>query len=785
MKLPLRLLEQVTGKSLSAHTVAQHLESVGFPVEEITELLGYDPARVTAQVTGIVADTDDGIILTVENGGERHQAYSHVPVAPESVVGIAMGTSDIAKRVLNGRSTGASVVVLTEHDLGLEGDAPVLLPEGTPLGVPLTEVLETTVLDVEITPNRGDLYSVFGLARELSTLIGEPVRPPEFPRIDVDLDEHKFSLAIEAKADVHQYYGFVIDKVQVKPSPFWLRWILYAFGARAVNNVVDVTNYTMFLTGQPLHAFDGAQIHQSTVKVRRAKPGERFTAIDHKEYKLSADCLLIADAKHPLALAGVMGGEDSEVGPSAIRLFLESAEFDPRSTRYSISHTGLQSDSSKRFAAGVDGTMVRPAALVFIDTLAQLLPDILVSGELAYGSARGKSQVAMSAGKLELYTGKRMDMREAARNLELIGFGVRTDDDGLVAQVPSHRNDVAEDVDIIEEVLRLSGYDDLPTRFEIAGDRGGRRDPVTLHINKLRNLLSGVGLKEAYTLSLVSAADIPEALSDGLVEVTNPLTERMNVMRTSLMPGLLKVAADNIRFGERDLAFYEIGNVYTRKSDTYSERLHLGIILSGSAAPVRWDYEPREVDFFDLKGIIESLAETLGLGEAEFEPKPLPAFDPDQACQMNIDQRPVIILGKVAGELGERFEIEQPLYFCEVDLTDFVRAPSQHIKFKSLSRFHKADRDIAMLVDADQSSRKVVEFVRSQAGPACVGVDVFDSFTGNPLPAGKRNLGLRLWFQSEKRNFTKEELDEVMTDLSRKVQAEFSAVVRGREGDGN
>lgn len=779
----MRLLETLTGRDLSADSVAGHLERVGFPVEEIIELLPYDPQVRTAKVTGVLKHTDNGVLLTVETDEERYYAYSHVEVAPEGVVAIGFIKSPLAEKILADREDAAAAV-LVEKDLGLEEDRPVVLPPDTPLGVQLSDVIESTVLDVEVTPNRGDLYSVYGLARELSVLWGERFVTPPAPRVEIGSDVHPFRLEIEAEDAVHQYYGFAIDGVGVAESPFWLRWMLHAFGVRPVNNVVDCTNYVMFLTGQPLHAFDAARIRKSVVKVRRAKDKERFTAIDHKCYALSSDCLLIADENHPLAIAGVMGGVDSEVSESAIGLFLESAEFRKQAARGSIEKTGLRSESGKRFAAGIDGAMVRDAALVFIDALAEMNPDLLVSGELAYGAAKDKGSVSLGLAKLDSYAAKRMDPEKAKRNLELIGFEVDLKKDSLRTKVPSHRNDILEDVDLIEEVLRLSGYDDLPSRFGWRAERRGKRHPLSKRIEQIRNFCSGLGLSEVYSLSLIPMQDVPEELQAAITPITNPLSERMSVLRPSLLPGMLAVVSANVRFGNSDLGIYEIGQVFTKGEDSPSEKTHLGILLTGNAAPLQWDQGARRVDFFDLKGIVEMFFERFGIKGAHFEPAE-PGYFEDEACLVKMDDAAVIELGRVSSELLEHFDIAGEVYFCESDLAAFEAVTSDESNFEGLPRFSPVKRDMALLLDANHSAADVVEFVRSHAGPLCTGVDVFDSYVGDPLPPGKRNLGLRLCFMPRDGNLPKEELDRIIAKTGERVVAKFNALVRGRESDGS
>lgn len=785
MRLPLRLLEELTGTAHSAHTVAHYLSKVGFPVEEIIELLPFDPQVKTAMVEGVVERLDDGIIVTVECGEERFHAYSHTEIASEGIIAIAFEGSPIVKENLGGRD-GVSAVVVTEKDLGLDDDYPVILPVGTQTGLPLAEVIESTVLNVEITPNRGDLYSLYGLARELSPLIGESFNVPSAPLLDIVKKEHNFKLSIEADEDIRQYYGFLIEGVKIQPSPFWLRWRLHAFGARPVNNIVDISNYVMFITGQPLHAFDASVIRGGRVRVRRAKELEKITAIDHKTYELSPHCLLIADEDHPLAIAGIMGGEGSEVNAGTKRIFLESAEFVPQPIRFGIGATGLQSDSSKRFAAGIDGAITRDAALVFIDMLQDILADATVSGELAWGSFIEKDTVTLAGEKLDSYASTGIDLKKESRNLELIGFKVEITGKTLFAKVPSHRNDLLEDVDLIEEILRLRGYDDLPSRFIIKTDSPGKTHELSRFLNHLRSFLSGLGLSETYSLTFLSKKEIEDEFAGETIELTNPLSERMSVMRPSLASGLLAIASNNIRFGEENLALYEIGNVFSKKDPDSQEMLRLGILLCGKSEPLSWDRAPRNVDFFDIKGIVEMLCIHFGLNPDEmmFEAT-TKSFYTSEACSLTVNGCYHGIFGKVAPQYLEKAGISEDIFYAELDLSELYKLFSKKYLYKPLSRFHSTERDLALLLDASVVAQQVMQFVQREAGDICAGVDIFDNYSAKPLAEGKRNLGLRLLFVPKNRNFSKDELDGIMSDLSEKVAVKFNAQIRGREGDGN
>ncbi|GEM_PF-3395972 len=784
MRLPLCLLEKVTGRNVSAHEVAAYLGKVGFPVEEIIELLPYDPDLKVAQVTGLLEELDDGVMLSVSTGGASYTAFSHIPIAAETIVGIALGRSQLAKKVIN-HYPDANALVLTGRDLGMDDDSIVTFPDGTILGEQLTELLETTVLNVEITPNRGDLYSLYGLIRELGAKWGDKFTPPSVDELPVADDAQSFKLKIEAKDDVLQYYGYFVENVKVKESPFWLKWCLHAFGARSINNVVDVSNYVTFLTGQPLHAFDAGLIGSSLVQVRRARENEKFTAIDHKEYKLSEKCLLIADDKHPLALAGVMGGADSEVSQATVRLFLESAHFSANAIRNTIEHTNLHSESSKRFAAGVDGEMVRFGAMMFLDILADLCPSLTVSAEFKYGDTQNKGKVQLSLSKLDAYAATTIDKAIAAKNLELIGFKVALDETCITATVPSHRNDIAEDVDIIEEVLRLGNYDELPSSLVVNTQVSGKLHPHTRRIGQIRDFLTGLGLSESYTLSLVSRERIPDTYNDNLIELANPLSERMALMRPSFITGMLNAAAENIRFGNSDISLYEIGNVYWKDVGKFNESMRLAILITGNRYPLSWNQRQESVDFYDIKGIVEMLFDRFQLGDIEFQQQQMTFYE-GQACQILLNGNVVGELGEVSQNFLDKFDIKVMTYYCQLNIDIFMQAGGcKDAFFKPLSKFVKLERDMALLIDANLDAGTIMQFVRSEAGQICSKVDIFDSFTGNPLPEGKRNLGLRLSFLPTEKNLSKDELDELMKHLAEKVKNKFNAVIRGREGNGN
>ncbi|MBD3285625.1 hypothetical protein GF359_04125, partial [candidate division WOR-3 bacterium] len=446
---------------------------------------------------------------------------------------------------------------------------------------------------------------------------------------------------------------------------------------------------------------------------------------------------------------------------------------------------GIQSDSSKRFAAGIDCEMVRRAAVFFIHTLADLCPELSVKGELAYGQPGDKGSVNLEYSKLDTYANTEIDKDKAKKNLELIGFDVEQAKDGFTLKVPSHRNDMAEDVDAIEEVLRLEGYDNLPSRFIVRTPEAGCRHPLSRKLGRIRNFFTGLGYNEIYSLSLISAPEVPSELTGNAIPITNPLSERLSVLRPTLLPGMLSAMAENIRFGNRGLYFFEIGSVYRNTPDGFKEPLHLGIMISGEVEPIGWDGDVRGSDYFDLKGAFEMFSEAFGHNDISFKDTIPSTYLDVEACRIIIDNKDAGYLGKVDAEFLRKADIPQEVYFCEVNMSLVLEDEKRKTYIKPLPRFKPVERDMALLLDASHDAAEVMQFVKEHAGELCSEVEVFDSFTGSPLPKGKRNLGLRLRFQPSARNLSKEEVDERIAVLSGKMAAEFDALVRGREGNGS
>jgi phenylalanyl-tRNA synthetase beta chain len=682
-------------------------------------------------------------------------------------------------------------------ELRLTGDAEgiLILPLDTPVGLPLVDLYGDAVLDVDVKPNRGDVLSLVGLAREVAAITGAPVRFPEVrlregagPRAD-----QRLTVAVADPRLCSRFVGRWIDGVTSGPSPDGVQMRLLAAGMRPVSNVVDATNYVMLELGKPIHAFDAAAIARDEVgrcalHVRLARPGERLATLDHVERELPPETLLIADPEGPLAIAGVMGGAASEVSASTTDLVLESAVFDPVSIRRTAFRFGLRSEASLRFEKGQEARMARIGA----DRAAELIV-AWAGGEAAAGRVDTapeeppSERVPFRPGRVNRLLGTAYSEAEQAALLERVGIVVESAGSGaeiavaggekpvrvtatepaLVAVVPTWRRDLQVEADVAEEVARIAGYDTVPTKTPDTAMPRYRPDPLERR-EAVRLALVGAGLVEVVTPALVpathqarlgwpvDAADgVPgcDALTGRVIRVRNPLSERHAVLRQGLVGSLLDVLALNVRHGRADVAIFEIGKGYASDGTAAAEWWRLGMLLAGASAPPSWTVAPRYWDLEDAKALAALVAHVLGLARPSFEPyRAGPPLHPGRAAR-------VVGPGEVAGLLGELHpttlsEWDLPperVYVAELAVAGLAEGQLTPVQVPSLERHSAVERDLALVVAEDVPAGLVADTLRRAGGAALSSVDLFDVYRGAPLASGEKSLAWRLRLQGNER----------------------------------
>ena len=718
-------------------------------------------------------DDGSGTPRQIVCGAKNFKVGDKVPLAlPGAVMGEGF-TIKVGK--LRGVESAGMMCSSEELGLGKGADGLLILPPETVIGTPIKDVFPAeTVLDVEVTPNRPDLLCHLGMAREISTLFQKPLRVPEgvlaaAKAVQTALADDAISL--EAPEVCPFYTARRIRGVKVGPSPAWLVSKLESVGLRSINNIVDVTNYVMLEMGQPLHAFDLAKLNGG-IRVRHAAAGEKFLALDGKTYELAARQLVIADASRALAIAGVMGGEESGVTEGAADVLLEAAWFAPGEVRRTSRELGLSSDSSYRYErrvdpAGVLAASARAAALIL---------------EVAGGEAEPAPRAAGAAPKFAPEVPFRLERCNAvlgtavpAETVDriLTGFGLQKTAAGWIA--PSFRPDLTREIDLIEEIARVIGIEAVPSRFVThytASTEADRRHDQAM---KFRRMLTapGLGFHEARTLTLISEKAVALFPTEGVLKVRNPLGEDQAVLRPSLVPGLLESVARNFRAGTRDLRLFEIGRVF--QAGKREEHTSLALALTGVAHPASWrDSKPRTMDFFDLKGTLAAL----GLPGVTLEPASHPALA--LAVELRRGKQLIGVAGQLLPARARDLDATAPVLVAEINLDLFDPAPATR-RFKELPKFPAMTRDIAMLAGTDIPHGKIEAVLLGAKEPLLVDVELFDVFTdpeGLKVPAGQKSVAYALTYRSNERTLTADEVAQAHQKLKERLKAELAVTFR-------
>ncbi len=717
-----------------------------------------------------------GTELSIVCGATNIAAGQRVPVALPGAV--LPGDRRIERTAKMGVTSEGMLCSGDELGLTTDADGILILPEGSPLGRPMTELYGDVVLDIDVKPNRGDALSIVGLAREIAAATGASLR---LPAIEVlgsgDTAGEHLSVTVEDARLCSRFVGRWIDGVAVGPSPLEVQLRLTAAGQRPVSNVVDASNYVMLELGKPVHVFDGAAVANGAIGVRLARSGERLETLDHVWRDLTLDTLLITDPRGPLAIAGVMGGASSEVGEGTTTVVVESAIFDPVSIRRTASRYALRSEASLRFEKGLDHAVALTAA----HRTAQLVA-AWAGGRVAQGVVdsdpieRPRRRVPFRPMRVDRILGVTVALDEQRSLLARVGVetepatpgvaiviadGVEVMADGgseaLVAIIPGHRRDLAIEADIVEEVARIRGYETIPPALPSTQTPSYRSDPRR-SIDRARDLLSGQGLSEVVTHGLVAAADhegLGFASDDrATIRVVNPVAHDHVQLRRSLLPGLLRVLADNERQRRADVAIFEVGSVHHLADGMPIETVMLGVLLAGDWVPRAWDQPGRTAEMADVVGLVEWLAARLGVGRLErVASAPWDHVEhPGRVAALRAVDADLVI-GR-AGELDPRYVAAadvraERVAFALLELDALADATATARRLVPIPHVAAVERDVAVIVDDATPAAVVESTIRDAAGPMLADVTLFDRYRGAPLVAGEVSLAYRLRLQAE------------------------------------
>lgn len=791
--------------NISLNWLSTHLDLAGKSIEEIDNLFTFagvevegieskgisSPRIVVAEIREAVqhpdadrlkvtqVDAGEGALRQIVCGAKNYKVGDKVPCA---LPGAALpGGFTIGETRMRGVDSRGMLCAASEIGLPPGEDGLLILPEDAEIGVPVKNLFDSDVLlELEVTPNRPDLLSHRGMARELAALLRTPLLPLDIPARECSPGSD--AIRLDADAACPLYTAIRISGVTVKESPAWLKQRLEAIGLRPINNIVDVTNFVLHELGQPLHAFDSAKIDGGLV-IRQAGDGEVFLALDESEHVLTAGDLLISDTSGAaLALAGIMGGAHSGVTDATNEIVLESAYFTPQGIRRTSRRTALSSDSSYRFERGVDPQGVIPASALAVKLILEVAggeaaPLIEVAGQ----APEVTSTVDLDSEKLDQLMGGSISL--AAAEEILTRLGLRRREEGAW-EVPSFRADLQRHIDLVEEIARVHGLDKVPARFRGAFVPASAVDAAYDADMILRRRLAALGLYECQTIKLISEAQLRDVLplrplqEGDVIRVKLPLSEDHAIMRPSLTPGLVASAARNVRQQAKSLRFFEMGRVFRnagggKAKDQESETL--AILLAGPAAPAGWAQNERIADLYDLKGLLAAL---LPGREIRFQPRERPGFV--LGCEIKANEQNVGGFARLAPSRERELDFTSPVFLAELDLGKLRKLLAGIDHVEELPQFPGSTRDAAMEVPASSANGAIEAVLAKCPEPLLVSYECFDVFTdptGSKLAADRKSLAYRFTYRNAERTLKAEEVDaahqSILASLTKALDVKF------------
>jgi len=644
------------------------------------------------------------------------------------------------------------------------------------------------VLDVEVPSNRGDCLSHLGVARELAVIEKSQVERPEV-KAENTSGKTADSAAVEIRDPdlCPRYTARIVRDVKIGPSPEWLTRKLEAIGQRSINNVADITNYVLHEFGQPLHAFDLAKLAKKRIIVRRATDGEMLTTLDGVERKLDREMLVIADAERAVAVGGVMGGEDSEISDSTTDVLIESAYFDAASVRRTAKLLALHTEASHRFERGTDPEGVLAALNRCVSLICEMAGGIATEDALdVYPNPLKTRSANLRPERIEAITSLKVEANEAKRILAALGFNLRAERaEALTFDIPTWRHDVAIEEDLVEEVARHTGYDNINTALPPAASAGEYHSSEKTK-RALRLALTAQGFNEAINLSFIELTNdfelIPAfANRSDVVTLTNPIIEEASRMRQTLLSGLLHDIRNNLNHGTRDICLFELGRIFAAspdKSKLPDEREALALVATGALAEANRAQAARELDFFDLKGALESAIEAMNLPAPIFSLAQVRHLRPGQSAAIHANGELVGSIGRLAETVATNYKFRQPVFVAELDLTTLLQMKEQPVLYAPLPRFPSIVRDVSLLVDRQVSLDELITAAKDRSVPHFVAANFVGTYEGEGIPDSKRSVTLRFEYRANDRTLRDEEIDSVHWSIVKALQEKFSAEVR-------
>lgn len=804
MKVSISWLNDYTPIKMDAADLADALTMAGLEVESVSERYAYLNSVLVGRIDKIDPHpkAEKLKLCRVSAGDHRLSVVCGAPnvkkgmFAPLALPGTVFPDgSKLEKTAIRGQTSEGMLCSDAELGLGTDKSGIMVLDSSLKLGdrLPAALDLSDALLEFDLTPNRPDCLCVIGIAREIAAIQHTPLSYPDYSLDDSQSEISRLtSVIIEAPDHCPRYAARLVVNIKIEPSAFWLQDRLLSVGLRPINNIVDITNFVMMETGQPLHAFDFDRLAENRIVVRTADAGETFVTLDQKERPLGPEMLMICDGQKPVAIGGVMGGLNSEIESDTTRVLIESAYFEPSSIRRTSKQLALSTDASYRFERGVDPN----GTVAALNRSAKLMVEIgggkLISGLIDEHPKPQKSkQLVLSTRHTNRLLGTKLNRNDIGDLLKSIEFSVEAqpgdnDKDQLVVQPPFFRVDVTRPEDLMEEVARRFGYNNIPTTYPLMpADARSPAKEIDLR-NRIKNLMVGFGFTEAITYSFIDnlACNRLRLKTDDerrmLVNILNPLTEDQAVMRTSILPGLLDTVRYNSAQQIRRLKLFEIGKIFIHKNpDNLPQEIEMLVGLwAGARHEPSWHTTEILCDFYDIKGVAEELLRALKLDRLKFTRLPDESCTytrPGCSAQILVDKSPLGIVGEIHPEVLKNFDVKQTAYIFEINFNRLVPLISGKTSVKPIPKFPAVFRDITIYVKKSIETQDIFEKIQKLNEELVESLQLLDVFKGDPIPADKKSISIRVTYRSPNKTLEDEDVHDLHKSITDRLVKAFDA----------
>lgn len=809
MKVTYNWLKEFVDFKYSPQELADHLTMLGLQVELVVPVKLLFSRVVVGKILEIAPHPNSKKLLLckVTTGDETLQIVcganniSKDDLVPTAIIGAVLAdNTQIIKRTIAGVDSYG--MLCSEEELGLYDTSHgilILSKENTngkvpAIGKPLENVLDLndTILDINVTPNRPDALSIIGIAREISALTGNPIK---LPKIHIEAKgpatKELVSITLKSPKLCPRYTARVIKNIQIRHSPFWIKYRLGLVGQRSINNIVDITNYVLIELGQPLHAFDYNVLNDKKIIVRTAEKGEQIVTIDNEPKTLDEGMLVIADSKRPIAIAGIMGGKETEVGDGTKDILLESAYFEPTSIRRTSKKIGISTEASYRFERSIDPQLPPLAS----DRAVQLMQSVLGIPDTSI--SKGLVDVKKNLPKIPLIKitpdyckrilGINIPVQKIISILKSIGCKVAKSEASINVKPPAWRQDIQKNIDLIEEIARLYGYTKIPSALPEAMVNPPQKQKTHELARQLRGLLTGMGLTEIISYSFIDPKDLSTLRmpADKYMKLANPLDKNTCIMRTTLLTGIINNIVYNFNRGNDSVHIFELGKCFHLIENELfpKEEVSLAIGIAGNPKELHWRKSESTIDFFYLKGILEELLKKLFIENYEFSKIENQTFCPGKGCKITIQGKQAGIFGELHPHIIKNLDIKnvsQGIYIAELNITYLLEIlqslPAK--KFQQLPKFPSTRRDISIILDKSTESCDIIKLVREMNSDIIEDVKLFDVYEGNPVPLGKKSVTYAVIYRNKEKTLTDEEVDNIHNILRSKILENIKCEVR-------